>query len=104
MVEHASLQPTLNQTHPETSPPPKTNPYLDLLGTYLYISLAYQPLHSLTKTLTLSWLGILACVLRMPSSSACAFVLHVFILLHAHFPPTLCLSRQDGLQKFHRGV
>jgi hypothetical protein len=43
--------------------------------------LAYQPLHLLTKTLTLSWLGILECVPHMISSSACTFVLHVLLFL-----------------------
>jgi hypothetical protein len=48
--------------------PRNNRPLLDLLGTYLYMFLAYHPLHSLTKTLTLSWLGILSCVPHMPSS------------------------------------
>jgi hypothetical protein len=69
-----------------------TNPDLDLLGTYLYMFLAYHPLHLLTKTLTLSWLVLLACVLRMLSYFACTFVLHVMFFLHVCMPYTCLFS------------
>ena len=54
---------------------------LELLSTYLYMFLAYYPLLLLTKTLTLAWLGILACIPRMISSFACCFSLHVLLFL-----------------------
>jgi hypothetical protein len=47
------------------------------------MSLAYYPLHILTKTINL-----LACVPHMLSSPACASVLHVFLFLHVCLPYT----------------
>jgi hypothetical protein len=54
--------------------------------------LAYHPLHLLSKTLTLSWIGILACAPHMISSSACAYPLHLFLFLHVCLPYTCCFS------------
>jgi len=62
-----------------------STPDLDLLGTYLYLFLYYHPLHPLTKTLTLAWLGLLSCTPHMISSSTCTFTLHVFFFLPDFF-------------------
>jgi hypothetical protein len=58
--------------------------------------LAYQPLHILTKTLTLSWIGILACVSRMISSYACSSPLHMLLLMHVWLPYTCFFSYMCG--------
>jgi len=55
--------------------------------------LAYQTLHPLTKNLTLAWLGLLACVPHILSSSACTFSFHVLLFL-----PAVFLPRRDFLQ------
>jgi len=93
IYSHSSFERHSNDDQPKTQPQ-KMNPDLDLLGTYLYIFLDYQPLHSLTKTLTLSWLGLLACMPHMLSSSSCASILHVLFFLHACLLSTCFFSFQ----------